>query len=108
MQRARFLDRPHVLAELSRIAREVLESEKDVLKILLFGSLADDTYTALSDADLIIVLDESPVRFLDRIPRFLMRFLDAPVPVDVFPYTVEEANRTEFARRALETGIPLA
>mgnify|MGYP003860550799 CR=1 FL=1 len=60
----------------------------------------------ISDADLLIVLKDSKVRFIDRTPHFL--FLDAPIPVDVFPYTKEEIKRVPLAKKAISEGTVLA
>ncbi|MEW5706428.1 MAG: hypothetical protein AB1743_06480 [Actinomycetota bacterium] len=62
----------------------------------------------ISDADLLIVLKDSKVRFIDRIPHFLFLFLDAPIPVDVFPYTEEEIKRVPLAKKAITEGTVLA
>lgn len=108
MRRARFLDREKVVRGLARLARKVMAEDSSVKKIVLFGSLACDAYTARSDADLLIVLEKSDLPFLDRIPGFLLRFASAPVPTDVFPYTREEVDRVAFAKKALATGIVLS
>ena len=57
----------------------------------LFGSYATDTYGPRSDADLLIVLRDSDIRFRDRIPEFLPA--DLSVPCDVFPYTAGEIEK---------------
>lgn len=80
---------------------------------MLFGSLADGTATGTSDADLLIVLEHSRERFLDRIPEFLEAFRGLSVPVDIFPYTVEELrgqlkHRVGTGRMALLQGQVLA
>ncbi|MBN1307701.1 MAG: nucleotidyltransferase domain-containing protein [Chitinispirillaceae bacterium] len=108
MQKTRFLDKEPVVARLRDIAESLRSRDPNILQIVLFGSLADDTYTPSSDADIIILLKSSSKRPLDRIGEYLGRFIDAPVPVDVFPYTEEEAARVEFARRAIEHGVVLA
>jgi len=56
---------------------------------------------------LIIVRDDSD-RPIDRIPHYLKLFQKAPVPVDVFPYTLAEIERNAFAQRALQQGILLS
>jgi len=108
LRRARFLDKPKVIRALSRLAARLKKNDDDVLKIVLFGSLATDTYTGISDADILIVLKKSNVRFIDRIPKFSLQFADAPLPVDVFPYTESEAVRVPLAQRALSEGLLLS
>ena len=81
--------------------------DKNIKKIILFGSLANDTYTGISDADVLIILRESKQRFMDRIPKLIFYFIDTPVPVDVFPYTEEEVENIPLAKRALSEGVVL-
>ncbi len=107
MQKAKFLDKKKVIEKLSKIALKVRTKDKNIEKIILFGSLAKDTYTGISDADLLIILKKSTLRFIDRIPQYSFLFLNAPIPVDVFPYTEEEIERIPFAKRAISEGIAL-
>jgi len=101
---ARFLDKDRVVRELQALALLARQAESEIQSVVLFGSIAKNNYTPRSDADLLIVLKHSPERFLDRIPRFLRLFLDASVPVEVFPYTVQECKTVPLARRALREG----
>ncbi len=64
----------------------------EVLRVILFGSFARGDATAMSDADVVIVLEDSDVPFHERIPDFLPTGLG--VGVDVFPYTQAEARRS--------------
>lgn len=59
---------------------------------MLFGSFARGDYTAASDADILVILQESPYRFDERIPLYRPRQLG--VSADVFPYTLEEAKQS--------------
>lgn len=63
-----------------------------MLRVVLFGSFARGDATAASDADVLIVLRESGLRFHERIGEFQPTGLG--VCVDVFPYTLEEARRS--------------
>jgi len=87
------LNRERVLEELREAAERLIAQNPDVEAVVLFGSLADGTATGTSDADVLLVLKRSSERFLDRIPEFLEAFRGLSVPVDVFPYTVEELER---------------
>lgn len=69
-----------------------LASRPDVLRVVLFGSFARGDATAASDADVLIVLRDSPLRFHERIAEFQPSGLG--VCVDVFPYTLEETQRS--------------
>ena len=104
----RYIDKEKVIGRLTELAEQAAEADDNIDRVILFGSLSDDTYTSMSDADLLIILKKSDKRFIDRIPDLLLRFIDAPLPVDVFPYTIEETKRTPFARKAIENGLVLA
>jgi len=52
----RFLDRDAVLADLRHAVAEARAQYPEIVKVYLFGSLADGTWTADSDADLMIVV----------------------------------------------------
>lgn len=89
-------------------------SNADVAAVVLFGSLARGDHGRRSDADLLVCLRSPRAdRPRDRIPTFLAELLDAPVPVDVFPFTESELCARlragdRFLRRALVEGIVLA
>ncbi len=98
---------------LSRAALDYLKRihHPEVKRAVLFGSLARGDHGSRSDADILLVLSESPYdRFFDRIPDFLPYFSDSDVPVDLFPYTEVEIERMEssgnmLVRRAMAEGI---
>jgi predicted nucleotidyltransferase len=93
--KVRFLDRDEVLSRLVRLAKELIASKDNVLEVSLFGSLARGNYGPGSDADIYILLRKDQRRFVDRIPEFLDHFSGVGVPVEVFPYTLEEKARIE-------------
>ena len=96
------VDRPKVRARLREWA-QTLRTRPEILRVVLFGSHARGDATAASDADILIILADSPLRFDERIP--LYRPTGLGVSVDVFPYTLAEA------RRSLEEGwgvVPIA
>jgi predicted nucleotidyltransferase len=95
------------LRGLRDLAARARRADPRIERIVLFGSLAKDSYTPASDADLLILLTHSDERFIDRIPRFLRMFVDASVPVEVFPYTAAESQTVPLARRALKEGMEL-
>ncbi|MEW6684619.1 MAG: nucleotidyltransferase domain-containing protein [Candidatus Edwardsbacteria bacterium] len=105
------LNREEVLTKLSKIARELISQDKNVLKIVLFGSLSNSNYSPHSDIDLLIILANDKRRRMDRIPQYLLYFLSVGLPVDVFPFTIEEvvkAGENSFFKRINENGIILA
>jgi predicted nucleotidyltransferase len=107
MPRARFLNKEYIIKEIAKLADSVRLRDSNIRKIVLFGSLVNDTYTALSDADLLVILKESRQRVIDRIPELLLAFLESPVPVDIFPYREDELNHVPLAQKALATGLVL-
>ncbi|HIC95232.1 TPA: nucleotidyltransferase domain-containing protein [Candidatus Bipolaricaulota bacterium] len=103
------LDRDSILARLTRWAQE-LGRDENVLAVVLFGSLARGDQTPASDADILIILRDSPLRFDERIPAFMPSGIG--VGVDIFPYTLNEVRRGlkegwGVARIALEEGLYL-
>lgn len=97
-----------IIKQLRKLARDLKKKDKNVLKLVLFGSLVQEVHTPRSDADILIILKKSELPFLERIPPFLLHFSECEIPVDVFPYTEEEIENLPFAQRALAEGINLA
>ena len=83
------IDRKAVLDRLAQWA-QTLGQDKNILAVVLFGSLARGDQTAASDADVLIILEASSLRFDERIPAMLP--LGMGISVDVFPYTLVEAT----------------
>ena len=80
------LDYEKALRELREYAQRALS--KGARAVILIGSLARGDYTAFSDADVVIIVDEAPNRPQDRV----LDFLDPTLTLDVEPrvYTAEE------------------
>ncbi len=78
--------------------------------MVLFGSLARGDAVPGSDADLLLVLRESGVRFVERAAQYAVS--DVAIGVDVLAYTRHELARmlregNQFVRRALQEGVVL-
>jgi len=100
-----WLDQESLLREIFKVAQEVGQKDKTVLKIILFGSLAEKRAAPGSDADILIILREDAKPFMDRMAEWLEKFpLD--FPVQIFPYTQRELDNP-FACQAMRTGITL-
>ncbi len=82
------LDRPKVEQALRRYAESLAENPR-VLAVVLFGSLARGDATAMSDADMMIILSDASEPFHLRISAFLRPGVG--IAMDVFPYTLNEA-----------------
>jgi predicted nucleotidyltransferase len=88
------MDRDQVFDQLRRAVLRLMQEHPEVKEAVLFGSIARGEHGSRSDADVLLVLSESPhERFFDRIPDYIDFFLDADVPVDLFPYTEDEVER---------------
>ncbi|MDQ7857898.1 MAG: nucleotidyltransferase domain-containing protein [Armatimonadota bacterium] len=102
-----WLNSGEALARL-RAAERLLAEQGDVAAVYLFGSLSEDRAVPGSDADLLILLERSQRRFLDRAEEFSRCFFGIGMPVELFCYTREEAERIPLARAAIDRGILLA
>ncbi len=71
---------------------QALAQRPEVLAVVLFGSLARGEATAMSDADVLILLRESPLPFAERLVAYKPQGLG--VRVEVFPYTLGEARQS--------------
>lgn len=108
-----FLNRNLAIVELKERSQELLYKDPRVLTVGLFGSLARGQALPSSDADILIVLKAHPKsRWFDRIPEYHEAFRGTALPVETFPYTVEEMIRlhshSNFIRKALQELILLA
>jgi hypothetical protein len=85
-------------------------SHPEVEEVWLFGSLARGDAVPGSDADLLVVLSETTLRFLDRFVAYQPG--DCGIGVDVLAYTRAElaemvASGNSFVRTAQAEGICL-
>ncbi|KPD26428.1 nucleotidyltransferase [Thermus scotoductus] len=95
-------------AELEQATARLAE-RPEVLAVVLFGSLARGEATAMSDADLFVLLESSPLPFPERLVLYRPEGIRG---VEVFPYTWEEAVKGlseghGLVHAALKEGIPL-
>jgi predicted nucleotidyltransferase len=100
-----WLDQERLIKELHKVAQRVGEADENVLKIVLFGSLAQKRGVPGSDADILILLADSDKPFVERIQEWSQKFaLD--FPLEVFPYTEKEQDNP-MVREAVKRGITL-
>lgn len=97
-----WLDSDYIGRQLER-AVGTLRADRNVLKIVLFGSFAEGRAAPGSDIDILIVILSDPRRFIDRTGQYLDAFADIGIAADVFPYTVDELDNP-LVKRALDTG----
>ena len=103
----RFLDYDAVIADLRRATRDARAEYPDIARVLLFGSLVNGTWTADSDADLIVVVRREFTGLLDRAPYQVFSRL---IPTDTLVYSESEFERMRaepFLSEALATAVEL-
>lgn len=110
-----FLDNEVARAALEKAAEALVESDGNVKKIYLFGSLADGSATPESDADVLIVVRKAGGRFFNRADDYREYFdgLNLAIYVELFVYTEEEigrmlGSRNDFIKTVLGTGVVLS
>lgn len=103
-----WLDREEARRRIGKAAQELVDSRPDVLACYLFGSLAEGRAVPGSDADVLVVLDRSDRRWMDRPLEYDGPFRGIGMPVELFCYTVDELGRVPLASRALEHGVLVA
>lgn len=102
------LDIKTAVENIRSVAQKLISEHPEVIKVVLFGSLADGTAVPGSDADVLLVLkDSQKQRWIDRIDDYLDYFLDIGIGVDLFPYTEDEIEHIRLAETALKSGIEI-
>ncbi len=103
-----WLDREEAERRLVQAASRLVAERPEVVAVYLFGSLATGRAVPGSDADVLVVLERSDERWLDRSAHYAGYFADVGMPVELFCYTQEELAVVPLARRALAEGKRLA
>jgi len=101
----RWVDKEEVLNAVKKWASE-LKKDSNVLRVGIFGSLAEGRWGVGSDVDLVIVVKESSRPFWQRPLDFERVHL--PVPVDIIVYTErewEEVKKRKFGKLVEDKGI---
>ena len=110
---ATYLDKAERIEKLRLAARMAQERLPSIRRVILFGSLVAGIPTPRSDADILVVVEESPFSEpRDRVPQVLHAFSPLPCPMDLFVLTHEELIRyrregSPLLRTALATGEDL-
>jgi predicted nucleotidyltransferase len=105
-----YFEKEKVWKALRELAAKLERSHPEIRRALVFGSLVHDRAVPGSDVDLLLVLDQSELPFLDRPARY--RPEGFPVGLDVFAYTTDEIDKmlhegNFFVKRALAEGVTL-
>jgi len=104
------LNKEIVLREIKKIAEKIKEEEKgNILDIIIFGSIAKNNYTGTSDVDIVIILKESDLNFIERIVKY-RKYFDLDIGVDLFVYTFSEFEKMKrennfFIKEIIDFGI---
>lgn len=109
--RVRFLNAKSITKTLKERAERLLQEDPNILEISLFGSLVKGNYVPGSDADIFILLKRDERRLIDRVPDFLDALRGVEVPLEVFPYTMEEVENMKeegFMKTILKEKVLLA
>ncbi len=67
----RFIDYDQTLRNIRKAVAEAKAAYPQIVKVLLFGSLVNGTWTADSDADLIVVVRKELAGFSSRCPFYI-------------------------------------
>ena len=104
-----WLDRNLLKSRIRQAARNLSRDHEAVVRVVLFGSVASGRALPSSDADILIVVRDTDLAFIDRAGRFRDYFADIGVGADLFVYTEQEvaAGTIPLAATALRTGIDL-
>ncbi|MBA7555901.1 hypothetical protein ES705_48593 [subsurface metagenome] len=100
-----WLEHEQLVEEIHKVARGIGKEDENILKIILFGSLAERRGVPGSDADILIILESDDKPFMDRIAEWSERF-SIDFPVEIFPYAEKELNNP-IAQGAVKSGITL-
>ncbi len=101
------LDHSSALRELRAWARKSLAARPEVREARLIGSLARGDWSARSDADVVVIVDEAEARGPFRGGAYAPA-AGVRVPVDVLVYTPEEtADWSPRFRAEFERGLRL-
>jgi predicted nucleotidyltransferase len=98
-----WLEQEKLIEEIYKVAKKIGKENKHVLKIILFGSLAEKKGVPGSDADILIILKSDDKPFLERIVEWSDKF-SLNFPVEVFPYTEKELGNP-VVQEAIKKGI---
>ena len=86
----RFLDRDEVIRALREAVAEAKARYPEIVKVYLFGSFVNGTWTAASDVDLIVVVRKEFREFADSCPY---QIYTRAIPTDSLVYSEAEFER---------------
>jgi predicted nucleotidyltransferase len=107
--KAFWLDKPELDRRIERCISKLTSQDPRVSEVILFGSVAEGRAVPSSDVDLVIVLDHTEKRHLDRAAEFVDYFVDLGLGADLFVFAVDEVRNeaTPIYRTAIQKGTVL-
>lgn len=101
-----WLNRKLLRQRLMKAVKTMASERKEVLRVILFGSVAEDREIPGSDVDIMIVAEECEKKFFDRPDKYFDYFDNIGLPVELFVYSEEEVEeeKAPLIRTALKEG----
>jgi predicted nucleotidyltransferase len=105
----RFIDHEQIIRDLRAAVAEAKQTYPEIVKVLLFGSLVDGTWTADSDADLMIVVRKD---FTDFFESCRYQIYADSIPTQSLVYSEAEFEKLagdpeSFVAQSLATAVDL-
>jgi predicted nucleotidyltransferase len=86
----RFIDYDETLQDIRKAVAEAKAAHPEIVKVFLFGSLVQGTWTADSDADLFVIVRKE---FADIFGRGQYAIFARSIPIDSIVYSESEFER---------------
>ena len=102
-----YYNRELVAQAVREALKKLTQEHPELQEAILFGSFVRGDAVPGSDVDMLLILSDSTLTFLERIPKYIPTTV--PGGVDIFPYTRQELDRmlaegNPFIHRALSEG----
>jgi predicted nucleotidyltransferase len=79
--------------DLKNITLKIKRNHPEVVKIILFGSFAENNYTPYSDIDIAIIVEKTSKNFVLRQDDFIDYFKNLNFDVNILVYTQNEIEK---------------
>ena len=86
------INKKELMEKLKKVRDTIKREETEVIDIRIFGSIAKNEETGVSDLDILIILRESKETPLKRILKY-RKYFNLGIPVDILVYTEEEIKK---------------
>lgn len=100
-----WLDKELLERKLNEAMKMLLRERPEICDAVLFGSFAEGKACVGSDLDILLIVEDSNERFIDRAIKYRDYFNDIDLGVDIFVYTKKERDeKNMFVQNALLKG----